>query len=78
MMRRESVLDKVSRMLRSLSLRSLDFQKAAHGKENPLVHFKRIFLDHDKFEFSFSGMKSQVSFPFRKIKKNLKYFFQNN
>lgn len=44
-------------------------QKAELGKKNPLVEFKRIFLAHDRFEFSFSGMKSQVSFLLEKLKK---------
>jgi len=39
------------------------------GRENPQVKFKRIFLSHDKYEFSFSGMKSQVSFLLEKLKK---------
>ena len=45
-------------------------QKAAQWKTNPLVNFKRIFLSHDKFEFSFSGMKSQVTFLLEKLKKD--------
>lgn len=44
-------------------------QKAELGKPNPLVQFKRIFLAHEKYEFSFSGMKSQVSFLLEKLKK---------
>ena len=43
-------------------------QKAAQWKKNPLVNFKRIFLSHDKFEFSFSWMKSQVTFLLEKLK----------
>jgi N6-L-threonylcarbamoyladenine synthase len=31
--------------------------------------FKRIFLSKDKFEFSFSGMKSQVSFLLKQLEK---------
>ena len=45
-------------------------QKAAQWKANPLINFKRIFLSHDKFEFSFSGMKSQVTFLLEKLKKD--------
>jgi len=37
-------------------------QKALQGKPNELVHFSRIFLDHESYQFSFSGMKSQVHF----------------
>ena len=44
-------------------------QKAKMGRSNPQVKFKRIFLSHDKYEFSFSGMKSQVSFLLEKLKK---------
>ena len=44
-------------------------QKAAQWKKNPNVNFKRIFLSHDKFEFSFSWMKSQVTFLLEKLKK---------
>lgn len=39
------------------------------GRENPLVSFRRIFLGHDTYEFSFSGMKSQVSFLLERLKK---------
>jgi len=44
-------------------------EKASKWKSNPLVQFKRIFLSHDKYEFSFSWMKSQVSFLLEKLKK---------
>ena len=44
-------------------------QKAAQWKANPNVNFKRIFLSHDKFEFSFSWMKSQVTFLLEKLNK---------
>jgi len=44
-------------------------QKAAQWKKNPNVNFKRIFLSHDKFEFSFSWMKSQVTFLLEKLEK---------
>ena len=45
-------------------------EKARLWKPNPLVNFKRIFLAHEKYEFSFSGMKSQVSFLLEKLKKD--------
>ncbi len=62
--------DKVSRMLGGPYPWGLRIsQKAALGKANPLVQFKRIFLAHEKFEFSFSGMKSQVSFLLEKLEK---------
>lgn len=35
---------------------------ALKGKPNPDISFKRIFLKSDEFNFSFSGMKSQVHF----------------
>ncbi|MFZ2718539.1 MAG: hypothetical protein WAZ12_01970, partial [Candidatus Absconditicoccaceae bacterium] len=44
--------------------------KALKGKPNTDFQFKRIFLSADKFEFSFSGMKSQVSFLLKKLEKN--------
>ena len=34
------------------------------------ISFKRIFLGKDKFEFSFSGMKSQVWFLLKQLEKN--------
>lgn len=62
--------DKVSRMLGGPYPGGARIgQKAAQGKPNPLVKFKRIFLAHEKYEFSFSGMKSQVSFLLEKLKK---------
>lgn len=63
--------DKVSRMLGGPYPGGVWIsQKAALGKANPLVQFKRIFLAHERFEFSFSGMKSQVSFLLEKLEKN--------
>lgn len=46
--------------------------EAGKGKPNEAFHFKRIFLpmkDEKFFEFSFSGMKSQVSFLLDKREK---------
>lgn len=45
--------------------------KALKWKPNPDFAFKRIFLSADKFEFSFSGMKSQVSFLLKNLEKDL-------
>jgi len=45
-------------------------QKALKWKPNSDFQFKRIFLSSDKFEFSFSGMKSQVSFLLKKLEKD--------
>ena len=48
-------------------------QKALNGKQNPEYQFKRIFLPKDEnwnYLFSFSGMKSQVSFLLDKIQKS--------
>lgn len=62
--------DKVSRMLGGpYPWGAWIAQKAKLWKANPLVQFKRIFLAHEKYEFSFSGMKSQVSFLLEKLKK---------
>lgn len=47
-------------------------EKALHGKPNSDVEFKRIFLSKDTFEFSFSWMKSQVSFLLKEFEKNWK------
>ena len=44
-------------------------QKALKWKPNPDFQFKRIFLSSEKFEFSFSGMKSQVSFLLKKLEE---------
>jgi N6-L-threonylcarbamoyladenine synthase len=38
-----------------------------NGEISKLIRFKRIFLSKDNFEFSFSGMKSQVSFLLKKL-----------
>jgi N6-L-threonylcarbamoyladenine synthase len=46
------------------------WQKALKWKPNPDFVFKRIFLSAAKFEFSFSGMKSQASFLLNKLEKN--------
>ena len=63
--------DKVSRMLGGPYPGGLRIsQKASLGKPNPLVQFKRIFLAHEKFEFSFSGMKSQVSFLLEHLERD--------
>lgn len=43
-------------------------EKALQGKPNSDVEFKRIFLSKDGFEFSFSWMKSQVSFLLKKLR----------
>ncbi|MFA7298825.1 MAG: tRNA (adenosine(37)-N6)-threonylcarbamoyltransferase complex transferase subunit TsaD [Candidatus Absconditabacterales bacterium] len=42
-------------------------EKALQGKPNSDVEFKRIFLSKEGFEFSFSGMKSQVSFLLKQL-----------
>ena len=50
-------------------------EQALKGKENEAFHFKRIFLplkDEQFFEFSFSGMKSQVSFLLDQLEKESK------
>ncbi|MCX6823810.1 MAG: tRNA (adenosine(37)-N6)-threonylcarbamoyltransferase complex transferase subunit TsaD [candidate division SR1 bacterium] len=44
-------------------------EKALQGKPNSDVEFKRIFLSKEGFEFSFSGMKSQVSFLLKQLEK---------
>lgn len=44
-------------------------KKALEWKPNSDFQFKRIFLSSDKFEFSFSGMKSQVSFLLKKLEE---------
>lgn len=36
-------------------------QQAARGKPNEKFRLNRIWLSHDKFEFSFSGIKSQIN-----------------
>lgn len=45
-------------------------EKALQGKPNSDVEFKRIFLSKENFEFSFSWMKSQVSFLLKKLEEN--------
>lgn len=42
-------------------------EKAAQWKHNSDVEFKRIFLSKNGFEFSFSWMKSQVSFLLKEL-----------
>jgi len=44
-------------------------EKALQWKPNSDVEFKRIFLSKDGFEFSFSWMKSQVSFLLKEFEK---------
>ncbi len=44
-------------------------EKALQWKPNSDVEFKRIFLSKDEFEFSFSWMKSQVSFLLKELEK---------
>lgn len=44
-------------------------EKALQGKSNSAVEFKRIFLSKDGFQFSFSWMKSQVSFLLKEMEK---------
>jgi len=43
------------------------WEKALQWKPNSDVEFKRIFLSKENFEFSFSWMKSQVSFLLKKL-----------
>ena len=43
--------------------------KAKKWKTNSDFQFKRIFLSKDKFQFSFSWMKSQVSYLLKKLEK---------
>lgn len=43
------------------------WEKALQWKPNSDVEFKRIFLAKDAFEFSFSWMKSQVSFLLKQL-----------
>ncbi len=44
-------------------------QKALLWRPNEKVQFKRIFLDRDAYDFSFSGMKSQVHYLLSKLEK---------
>ncbi len=73
--------DKVSRMLggpypggarigqkASLSKREENWGKSRKVDELPM--FKRIFLSHDWYDFSFSWMKSQVSALLKQLEKN--------
>ncbi len=46
--------------------------KASKWKSNPAVTFKRIFLSKESFDFSFSGMKSQVFFLLKEFEKSWK------
>ncbi len=47
-------------------------EKALQGNSNNDVKFKRIFLSKETFEFSFSWMKSQVSFLLKKLVESWK------
>ncbi len=47
-------------------------EKALQGKPNSDVEFKRIFLSKEGFEFSFSWMKSQVSFLLKQLVESWK------
>ena len=47
-------------------------EKALQWKPNSNVEFKRIFLSKESFEFSFSWMKSQVSFLLKEFEKHWK------
>lgn len=65
--------DKVSRMLGGPYPGGVRIsEKANKGKERDDIHFKRIFLSADTYEFSFSGMKSQVHYLLEKRKKENK------
>ena len=44
-------------------------EKALKWKPNDSITFKRIFLSHDEYDFSFSWMKSQVSSLLDQVKK---------
>ena len=60
--------DKVARMLGGpYPWGQRIWEKALQWKPNSDVEFKRIFLSKDNFEFSFSWMKSQVSFLLKKL-----------
>lgn len=65
--------DKVSRMLGGpypggvwISEHAKKYSESETHDESQQVHFKRIFLSKEWFNFSFSGMKSQVSILTRK------------
>ncbi|MFA7717745.1 MAG: hypothetical protein WC875_03435 [Candidatus Absconditabacterales bacterium] len=71
--------DKVARMLggpypggariAECASRSGNIEKLKNGKINDIIKFKRIFLSKDAYDFSFSGMKSQVSFLLKQLEK---------
>jgi len=62
--------DKVSRMLGGPYPGWVRIgEKATQWKPNDDVKFSRIFLSKDTFEFSFSWMKSQVSFLLKELEK---------
>ncbi|MCX6825200.1 MAG: tRNA (adenosine(37)-N6)-threonylcarbamoyltransferase complex transferase subunit TsaD [candidate division SR1 bacterium] len=66
--------DKVSRMLGGPYPGGQRIaEKALQGHANSDVEFKRIFLSKEGFEFSFSGMKSQVSFLLKKLVEGGEY-----
>ena len=52
-------------------------EKALQWKPNSAVEFKRIFLSKEGFEFSFSWMKSQVSFLLKQLTENWKLKIEN-
>ncbi len=65
--------DKVSRMLWGPYPGGVWIsEKAAKGNPDSGIVFKRIFLEADKFDFSFSGMKSQVHYFLENMKKQSK------
>ncbi len=65
--------DKVSRMLWGPYPGGVRIsEKALKGNPESGIVFKRIFLEADKFDFSFSGMKSQVHYFLENMKKQSK------
>lgn len=65
--------DKVSRMLSGpYPWWAWIGQKAAQGKPREDIQFKRIFLSKEEYNFSFSGMKSQVHYLLESRKKQNK------
>ncbi len=71
--------DKVSRMLAGPYPGGARIgQKAAQWNPNKDVKFKRIFLSHDGYDFSFSWMKSQTSFLLKELEKNWKLEIPEN
>lgn len=63
--------DKVSRMLGGPYPGGVWISEKAHkGNPDSGIMFKRIFLEADKYDFSFSGMKSQVHYFLETMKKN--------